>query len=267
MLQTHVKCLVDSWMEIGIERFYLVAPWKFPFGNTVEFLFDLSGEIIIEDVGEIIGKESINYLAYIGRHEFAAFGTYNLASDLRCDLATCKGQHRVIARHPLFFPLLHIFTLLDGGYGGCIGRRAPYPQFLHLLYKGGFGVARRLLCVTLRGFHIGKRQHITLAHCRKQTLQRFVGGSIVILILHIDFQEAIEFDYLACCGKMPRQCALHPLGFYIDGGLFNLGISHLRCHGTLPYKRIQAFFLRRTVDSVVVYVCGAYGFVSLLRTF
>ena len=47
----------------------------------------------------------------------------------------------------------------------------------------------------------------------------------------------------------------------------NLGISQLRCHGTLPYKRIQAFFLRRTVDSVVVYVCGAYGFVSLLRTF
>ena len=75
MLHSHVKSLVDRWVELVVEIFYLIVPWELPFGNAVELLLNLCGEIIVEYIGEEISQETVDHFAYIGRNEFTLFRT------------------------------------------------------------------------------------------------------------------------------------------------------------------------------------------------
>ena len=72
MFESHVEGVVDRGVELCVEVAYLFVPRQFAFGNVVECLFDAGGEVIVEDVGEIVCEEAVDHLADVGGHELAA---------------------------------------------------------------------------------------------------------------------------------------------------------------------------------------------------
>ena len=58
----------DFRVKISVEIGNFIFPAQFSVGNVIEFFFHLGSEIIVENFGEILCKEFVDYHAYVSRH-------------------------------------------------------------------------------------------------------------------------------------------------------------------------------------------------------
>ena len=137
--------LLDLRMESAVEFRHLVLPWKFPLCDIVEFLLYLGGEVIVEDIREVFSKEIVDNHSDVGRYEFPflaadvqGFGHHVNLALLQCDLLK-------VARRAFLLAALYVFTLLYGGNGRRVGRRATYAELLHLLHERSLRISCRSL--------------------------------------------------------------------------------------------------------------------------
>ena len=91
----------------------------------------------------------------------------------------------------------------------------------------------------------------------------FLVIGLVVAAFHIDFQEAVENDL----GSLQCKFLASLVRRYLDIGTLDLGISHLRGDGALPYKIVEFLLLGRTFDGRILYIGRTYGLVRLLSTF
>ncbi len=54
---------------------------------------------------------------------------------------------------------------------------------------------------------------------------------------------------------------------YLHGGLFHLGVGHLRGYGAEAYQTVEFLLLSRPLDCLLVHIGGTDGLVGLLRAF
>ena len=110
---------------LGVEHVVEPADFAFPasiaFGNEIEALLEVGGEIEVEHVGEIVGEEVIDYYSGIGGYEFAFIGVdhHGIGSGGHGSVLEREGSGPAFLAGAVAFH--HVFALLDGGDGGSIG--------------------------------------------------------------------------------------------------------------------------------------------------
>ena len=158
----------------------------------------------------------------------------------------------------LFF-LIDIFSVLDGGYDTCIGRRSAYALFFHGFYQGSFRIPGRRLGEMLL---LLKVRTSSLVPCLQVRQSRAHGLGLFVPAFFVDCQEAGKPDALV--GSTENMAFAGSIDRYsvIDS------ICHLACQETAPDQLIQPILLpgERPLDPVRIqlHMGGTDGFVGIL---
>ncbi len=62
-------------MERFVELINHLGPLQLPLGNFVELLFNLSGKVVVDNIGEILNQEIVYHNSNIAWEKFSLFGT------------------------------------------------------------------------------------------------------------------------------------------------------------------------------------------------
>ena len=118
-------------MEFVVEVGHHAGPLDFALGYVIETFLDVGREVEIDDSGEVFLQEFVHDCAHVGGYELAFVGSGSLGARGRGNIALSEGKCVYGALFARVVAFLHIFALLDSGYGGGVGRRAAYAEFFH----------------------------------------------------------------------------------------------------------------------------------------
>ena len=169
MFETHFVGFDHFGVEHIVEFGYLMAPRGVALGYFIESLLYVGCEVEVKYIREILGQEVIDHCACIGRYQFSAVCSHSFGALLLVNIALAvksKCDEAALSAGAVAF--LHIFTLLDGGYGGCVGRGTAYAEVLHFLHQRSLGIAGRMLGVALGGSDPYRLHHIPFGYRGKK---------------------------------------------------------------------------------------------------
>ena len=121
MLLSAVHRLVHLRLEVFVEILQHVGPLLLAFGDGIEFLLHLGGEIVVEHIGEVFEQEVVHHESDVCRQQFALLAAHGLC--LLCgwdgvSLQRVDGECALVA---LAVAFLHVSSLLYGADGWCVG--------------------------------------------------------------------------------------------------------------------------------------------------
>ena len=183
----------------------------FAHGDPVEFGFEIGGERIVDQSGEVLLEQP-------------------------------HDRERQPAGHEGIAASEHISAVLDDRDGGRIGRGPPDAELLELLDQARLGEARRRSGGVTIGFGIDHRQGLPLFDLGQTRLPglRVVAGGV--LPLFVGGEEAAEGDDGAA-GAEPGFVAVGECGADLDRRGLALGVGHLAGHGALPDQVVETEFV------------------------
>ena len=248
-------------MELAVEVGHHLPPLGLALSHVVKLPLDVGREVVVKYLREIFCQEVIDHHAGVGRDELATIASHSLRLDRVQHLPPFEGDDGKIPLLTLAVALDDVFALLDGRDCRGVGRWAAYAQFLKFLDQARLGVARRLLGVTLGRRHLAARQRLPDRHLRE--CHAGITACVVIVVgFAVDAQEAVKPDHFArCC-----ECLGASLDGYLNVGLVDEGVGHLRGERTFPNQLVEPPLLLRALDVGVLHIGGADCLVSLLRT-
>ena len=112
--------------------------------------------------------------------------------------------------------------------------------------------------VTLLGFHLFQIEHGTNLDRRQHA--HLILGTVVIVTLHIHLEETVEQNDFAGSGEL----LVGRGDANVDVGAFELCVGHLGGDGAFPDEFIEAAFIGRTLDGMLVKIGRTDGFVGFL---
>ena len=151
------------------EFFQHRQPFGLAFGDEVELVFQLRGEVVVHVAREMLGEKFIHDAADIGGHE-------------------------------AFFIQHHVFALNQGGHNAGVGGGAADAELLQGLHQTRFGITRRRLGEVLLAEQFIHRDELARFHGRQ------LGFAVLILLrliraLQVHGDEAGEGHNLAAGAK------------------------------------------------------------------
>ena len=129
------------------------------------------------------------------------------------------------------------------------------------MYQRGLRIALRTLAETLSSLNFTTCQHHAFLQ-RGQDMALLVLQLFVVDRLAINLDETIKLDNLALGNKLFVATADGD----VDGGLLNLGISHLAGDGTFPNELVELALLDCSLYLRTLHIGRTDSFVSLLST-
>ena len=266
-----VDDLLHRRFELLVEARHHLVPLRLAFGNLIEVLLHAGGEVIVHDVGEVLHQEVVDDDADVGGQQFALLRTGEFLLVLGGDFLSLQRVDGEGLLGALLVAFVHVFALLYGGDGGCVGRGSSDAQFFQFVDERCLGVACGTLAEAFAGRDFLSLQHVALLHLRQQVALQCVG-LLVVGGLAVHLQEAVELHHFAggheqirsCCAFGTAGCSLLVPDFNLHRGLLQLGVGHLRGGGALPDEVVEATLLPGAFDVLLAHVGGAYGLVGLL---
>ena len=250
-------------MEALVEVLNLVVPLALALGDVVKLVLHLGGEVVVENLWEVLGQEFVNHHTHIGGDEFALLVAHEFALALGADFAVLERDLLKAALHTLALALHHVVTRLNGRDGGCIGRRTSNAQFLESFHEHCLAIAVGLLSKALSGNHFPQLELVAHLHYWQHVeLSRSIDGIVVVAGLEIDLEEAVKLHYLTVGDEALGASA----DVDVHLGLLELGVGHLRSDSAFPNQVIEFPLLGRAANVVVLDKGGTDGLVSLLGT-
>ena len=219
--RAHLYRLLHDGVKQFVEGSNRFVPLHLAFGNLVELLLHLRGEVVVDHRWKILHQEVVHHHPDVGGQQLVLVGTGDLLFHRVLNRSLFEGEHIVTSFLPLHTPFIHILAVHDGGDGGGIGRGTTDAQLLHLAYKSSLGVAWRSLCETLRGGGLRHLQPVTLLYRWQDALLLFIV--LVVGTFKVNSQEPIEPDHLTVGGETTLRMG----DADVDRGALQLGIGHL----------------------------------------
>ena len=99
-------------MEIFIELVNHSVPFAFAFSDFIEFFFDVSSEVIIDDCFKELNQESVDEYAYICWNEFSFLVADSFFSCLFSYLVFLESEDFIVAYFTLDVFLFNVASLL-----------------------------------------------------------------------------------------------------------------------------------------------------------
>ena len=120
---------LDFLPEGAVEITEHLDAFEFVIGDLVKVLFDVGGELIVDDVGKVLGEEASDELASGGGDEFAFVGAGFLGGSSLLNATICESEFNDGARLAFGGSLLDVAAGLDGGEDGSVGGGAADAEF------------------------------------------------------------------------------------------------------------------------------------------
>ena len=251
---------------MGVERFVEggdgFAPHLLAFGHFVEIGLYVGGEIVVQDVGEIlhqvVGDDKADFLGQ--ELAFLGPGDFRLLAGL--DAAVFEGEVGDLEGFALFVPLHGIAPSAgERVHGGRIGGRPADSQLFQFLHQRGF----RIACRRRRIFAQGRYPVFLHQGAFGEVWQEdfFLVRLFVVAAFQIHLHESVEkqLDRLQAIEFGPF------VGGNLEVGVHDPAFGHLGGHGPLPDELIELFLLGGAFDGDIFYIGGPDGFVGLLGAF
>ena len=183
----------------------------FAHGDAVEFGFEIRGERIVDESGEVLFEESDHGERQPARNQGVAAGG-------------------------------HVAAILDDRDRGRIRRGTADAELLELLDQAGLCEARRRCGGVAVGFRLDHGQSLSLFDLRQPRLPglRVVAGGVGALF--VGGEESAEGDDGAAGAEAGVVSAVE-IGADLDRRSLSLGVGHLAGHGALPDQVVEAELL------------------------
>ena len=239
MLRAGIHDLLHLRFKALIEGFHLLIPLCFSLCNLIKLLLNLSGEVVVHDIWEVIHKEVVYYDTNVSWDKFTLISTSHFLFSLGCNLQSKQWINNILALFTLTITFLHIFTLLNRWNRWGVSWWTTDTEFFKFTYKTCFRIAVRTLWITLCWYNFTTFQFLTFMHYW-QCMWELLAVFIIISWFVIYFQEAFKSNNFSIRNKLQISgiLTIFRLKRYVYCGLLYLCISHLWSNSTLPNKVI-----------------------------
>ena len=189
VFHSHLEGLVEA-LEHG-------APVQLALRDDVKLGLHVCGEVVVENVGEVLEQKVVHHQADVGGEELSALLACVLLFRGGLESLAVQRQHAVFPLHPVAILFHHVASLLHDVDGGGVGGRAANAQFLEPLDQTCLRVPRGVLAEPLRGDNGVAGQILPFGHGGKHVFGGFVHAVFVVGAFQVQLQEAFKGDDFA----------------------------------------------------------------------
>src|SRR5215813_1049499 len=202
--------VTEVFGELFVELAQRISPLLLAFFDFVQFFFESSGVLEVEDIGKVFYQQVGYDEANLSRNEFSA-------------------------------KLLYILAFLDGGKNCRVGRWTPNAALFQLFDQRCLVVTWRRFGKMLLRLELPESESLANLQGRQLVFQSLIFFVFGLLRFLINFQEAFKFQDRP--GDTESKRLIWSFGFNIHAGLIEDRGIHLRGNKALPDQLVNFVFI------------------------